>query len=121
MAAGRLAVGRQHKLARSSSVTRCTVGLEDADTTERTIRAFAGRQARKDDVLDRWLERRRETHNVPVAVGQERDGKPIPHTAVRPLRQFEGLIVAVPLSQTTVPRPVSVPSCSLIDITRKRG
>jgi CubicO group peptidase (beta-lactamase class C family) len=65
------------------------------------------------------LERRRETDNASVAIGQEGDGKPVRKQAVRCLWQLEGLIVAVDHGRRhAAPRPVQ---CSTLFLDRHQA
>ena len=100
-------VGRNNEIGPSQSVVpgfltdslRCRTLLLRASGIRRAEdeRPFDSlrRQAQKDDILHGRLERRRETDDVPLAIGLERDVEFVRYMAVRYLGQFEGFVVTV--------------------------
>src|SRR5262245_45125140 len=74
---------------------RAALECSDAPRAESCMRTVAGGKAHEHDILHHRLQRCRKTDNVPLAIGQEGDGKPVGQQAVWYLRQLKGLVVPV--------------------------
>ena len=80
-AIGRLVIGLQNKLPlcvqRHAMGGRATLEISDAPCATTRIRTVARGKTYEHDVLDHRLDRRRETDNVSLAIGEESYGKSV--------------------------------------------